>query len=201
MSLERTLILASTSPYRRALLERLGLSFECQGPVCDESLRPELSPMDFVKSLAREKALSVKRPKALVIGSDQIVEIDGQILGKPGDAQGAKRQLQRLAGRSHRLITAVAVVDTVTQELREAVDIHVLHMHDLSADEIETYVKADEPYFCAGSYMLEKRGIALFKKIEADPETADDTAIIGLPLTKTLNLLRGFGFNPLNQVP
>jgi len=198
MSLERTLVLASTSPYRRALLDRLGLSFECQAPVCDESLRPELTPMEFVKSLAREKALSVKRADALVIGSDQIVEIDGHILGKPGDAQGATRQLQRLAGRSHRLITAVAVVDTVTQELREAVDIHVLHMHALSPDEIETYVKADEPYFCAGAYMLEKRGIALFEMIEADPETADDTAIIGLPLTKTLNLLRSFGFNPLS---
>jgi len=194
---ERPLILASTSPYRRALLERIGLHFECRAPLCDESPRPELSPEEFVAALAREKALSISEPMALVIGSDQIVELGGQILGKPGSVERAEKQLQTMSGRSHRLITAVAVVDTESGTLREAMDVHVLHMRPLEPSEIAAYVRHDMPLDCAGSYKLEKRGIALFERIEADPETADDTAVIGLPLTKTLSLLRSFGFNPL----
>ncbi len=194
------LILASTSPYRRSLLERLGLNFECQAPICDETPRPHLSPRDFVATLAREKALSIRSAGALVIGSDQLVELDGKILGKAGSVEGAMAQLKKMSGRSHRLITAVAVVDTDSGVIREAMDIHVLHMLPLSDAEIEAYVRHDMPINCAGSYMLERRGIALFDRIEADPETADDTAVIGLPLTKTLGLLRSFGFNPLSEV-
>jgi septum formation protein len=166
-------------------------------PDCDESLRPELTPLDFVQTLAREKARSIKSDKALIIGSDQLVELDGKVLGKPGTPEKAVQQLLEMKGRSHRLITAVAVFNSETGDLKEDVDIHVLHMRELTKDAIERYVHQDQPLNCAGSYMLEKQGIALFDRIEADPSCADDTAIIGLPIIKTLALLRSFGFDPV----
>jgi septum formation protein len=102
-----------------------------------------------------------------------------------------------MSGRAHRLITAVAVHETTSGTVREAIDIHTLHMRRLDRPTIEAYVRHDMPLNCAGSYMLEKRGLALFEAIEADPVTADDTAVIGLPMTKTIALLRSFGFEPL----
>lgn len=194
---EPRVILASTSRYRRALLERLGVAFDAVAPDCDEDAWPELAPRALAVRLAREKASSVRAPGALVIGSDQVVDLDGEVLGKPGSAAAAEAQLARLAGRSHRLITAVAVVDVDRGVVAEAVDVHTLTMRALDARQIAAYVAHDAPLDCAGSYVFERRGVALFERVEADAETADDTAIIGLPLMKTLRLLRELGYDVL----
>ncbi|TNF23487.1 MAG: septum formation protein Maf [Deltaproteobacteria bacterium] len=198
MSPPRRLILASTSRYRKALLERLGVSFDAMAPDCDETAHPGLGPDALARILAREKATSVAIEDALVIGSDQVVDLDGEVLGKPHTAAAAEAQLRRMAGRSHRLVTAVAVHDTRTGRTLDAVDVHTMTMRALDDARIAAYVAHDAPLDCAGSYLLERRGIALFSRIEADPETADDTAIIGLPLMKTLRLLAEHGYDVLD---
>jgi septum formation protein len=196
-----TLVLASTSRYRRMVLERLGVPFEVASPAVDEGAFRHLSPQVMAETLALEKANAVARarPGCLVIGSDQVVATESDVFEKPGSPNRAVAQLSRLAGRSHRLITAVAVSDGQTTRL--ATDIHTLWMRPLSLDQLERYVHADAPLDCAGSYRIESLGLALFDRIEADPETADDTAIIGLPLMKTLALLRAFGWDPLDARP
>lgn len=191
------IVLASTSRYRRALLERLGIPFDAIAPTCDEDAHPHLEPRPLAERLAREKAESVAAPGAIVIGSDQVVDLDGEVLGKPGSAEAAQRQLARLAGRSHRLITAVAVRDVDRGVTVVDVDVHTLVMRPLDPRQIAAYVAHDAPLDCAGSYVFERRGIALFDRVEADPEIADDTAIVGLPLMKLLRLLRGLGVDPL----
>ena len=195
------LILASTSPYRRALLDRLDIAYTCVSPVCDESPRADLSPQAFAMALAEEKARSVHQNGALVIGSDQVVNLHGQILGKPGNRERAIEQLSQMAGRDHQLITAVAVHNCDTAEVQTACDIHHLWMRPLSQELIRAYVSHDQPFDCAGSYKLEQRGIALFDRIEADPETADASAIMGLPVAKLLRLLREMGYELLAQPP
>ena len=191
------LVLASTSRYRRQLLERFGIPFDVIAPDCDESAVHLPDPVELTTVLARTKAESVDAPGALIIGSDQVVEHDGAILGKPGSTQNAVAQLERLSGQTHRLVTAVAVRGPDRTEV--ALDIHTLTMRTLDRATIEHYVRHDRPERCAGSYRLESRGIALFEHIEADPDTADDTAIIGLPLMKLCELLRRFGMDVLTQ--
>jgi septum formation protein len=185
------LVLASTSPYRRDLLQRLGLAFEAVAPRCDEEALkdPSLPPRLLAQLLAREKALSVHESDAFVLGSDQLVEIDGEVLGKPKSRERAVAQLARLAGRVHRLVTAFALV-TPDGGIDEHVDVHTLHMRALSRAELERYVAADLPLDCAGSYKIERGGIALFERIEG----ADFTAITGLPLVALTTLLRRHGF-------
>jgi septum formation protein len=193
-----SLILASTSRYRRMVLERLGVHFEAVAPGVDESTYRHLAPQAMAETLAVDKALAVARgrPGCLVIGSDQVVATESDVFEKPGSPDRAVAQLSRLAGRSHRLITAVAVSDGHTTRL--ATDVHTLWMRSLSLAQIERYVHADAPLDCAGSYRIESLGLALFERVEADPDTADDTAIVGLPLMKTLGLLRTFGWDPLD---
>ncbi len=194
----RRIILASTSPYRRALLERLGVPFEVASPGVDEAAHRHLPPEEMAVTLAILKAEAVARshPGALVIGSDQVVTTGSDVFEKPVEPARAVAQLSRLAGRSHRLLTAVAVTDG--HRVATALDVHTLWMRALPLQSLERYVRSDSPLDCAGSYRLEGLGISLFERIEADPETADDTAIIGLPMMKTLRLLRGFGFDPLD---
>ncbi len=189
------LILASTSTYRAAVLQRLGIPFDAVAPDCDEDRYPDLGPDDLARILAIEKAASRAQPGALVIGSDQVVDLDGEVLGKPHTVEKAQRQLERMQGRTHRLVTAVAVASADRTEV--AIDVHTMTMRALTPEVIARYIAYDRPLDCAGSYKLESRGIALFERIEADPETHDDTAIQGLPLMKTLRLLRGFGFDVL----
>ncbi len=192
MSLSHKLVLASTSRYRRGLMERLGVPFEAVAPGVDET-NPGLEPDALAVFLAEQKARAVPpQPATLVIGSDQVVDLDGEVLGKPGTAEAAVAQLQRLAGRAHRLVTAVAVVDEAGR-CETAVDVHTLTMRELSLDALRRYVAHDQPLDCCGSYMLEGRGVALFDTVEADAVTADDTAIIGLPMMKLLAVLRRFG--------
>jgi septum formation protein len=209
------IVLASTSRYRKALLARvftpLGLEVEAVAPGVDESLSPEQAALPVVERatlLAVRKARAVAERHdfrdAIVIGSDQIcVDPDGQVLHKPGTAERAAAQLMRLAGNTHALVTAVAVLrvsaSAPTEELATACDIHRLTMRALSPEAIVRYVALDQPLDCAGSYKLESLGITLFASIEADPDTADESAIVGLPLMKTLALLRQcFGWDPLS---
>lgn len=196
--LSRPLILASTSETRRALLERLDLPFTAIPPKLDEGNPEGLAPEPLARALAVAKARAVAArpdspPGALVIGSDQVAELDGERLGKPGTVAGAEAQLGRLAGREHRLVTAVAVVDTSSGEVLVDVDVHRMTMRALTPAQIRAYVAHDRPLWAAGAYLLERRGVALFQRIQADPITADDTAILGLPLMKLLALLRRLG--------
>jgi len=187
------LILASTSPYRRALLERLGVAFSVEAPRCDEDSLKEhgKSPSCVALRLAREKALSLAstHPDAFILGSDQLVDLDEQILGKPHTVEGAVAQLKRLRGRKHHLMTAVALL-CPNGEFESHLDVHTLSMRELTDDEIERYVARDRPFDCAGSYKIECAGISLFQSVEG----ADFTAITGLPLMKVSAILRAKGF-------
>jgi septum formation protein len=186
------LILASTSPYRRALLGRLGVPFRAVAPRLDEeSLKDApVSPRALAARLARAKAESVTGPSpdAVVIGSDQLVAFEGRVFGKPGDTGRAVEQLLSMAGRPHELITALAVCHR--GRTIEHTDVATLWARPLTRAEVERYVEADRPVDCAGSYKLEERGITLFERIES----ADHTAITGLPLIALTTILRDLGF-------
>ncbi len=184
-------ILASTSPYRRALLDRLGIPFRSLAPEVDEDAYKAggLSPLALaeVLALAKARSLSDARPDSIVIGSDQVASLDDLPLGKPGSVASAEAQLSAMSGRSHELITAVAVRHR--GETIAHTDVTTLTMRRLSADEIRRYVEADRPLDCAGSYKLESRGIALFERVVSD----DHTAIVGLPLIAVTTILRSLG--------
>jgi septum formation protein len=188
------LILASTSPYRRALLERLGVPFRCVAPPVDEdALKREMvgaTHQELAERLAIAKADAVAaiEPDAVVIGGDQLVSFDGEILGKPGTIEGAIAQLERMSGRSHELITSIVVLKEGRHHVHT--DVTVLIFRRLTLDEISRYVKFDRPLDCAGSYKLESRGITLFERIES----ADHSAIVGLPLIALTSILRSIGF-------
>lgn len=194
MPLPHPLVLASTSPYRQALMTRLGLPFIAVKPLYAEAPLG-LAPLETAKEHARRKALSLRarHPEALIIGSDQVCALDEECLGKPGSHEAAKAQLTRLSGRSHRLITALCLLDATSGREEAAVDVHTLHMRPLSEAQIEHYLKTDAPYDCAGAYKLEALGIALFSEIEGQ----DDSAVVGLPLLALVGLLAKWKIDPL----
>jgi septum formation protein len=188
-----SLVLASTSPYRRALLDRLRVPYQARAHRCDErALEPHgAGAEDVALTLARAKAgsLVADASGAHVLGSDQIVELDGAFLHKPGTAEAAVAQLLHLAGRTHRIVTAVALcapdgrVDT-------HVDVHLMTMRALPRDVLERYVARDNPIDCAGSYKIESDGYFLFDAVLG----RDHTAVIGLPLLATAAMLARAGF-------
>jgi len=186
------LILASTSPYRQALIDRLGVPFRCVDPMVDESTWKAAinDPQSLAEALALAKARAVadRFPAAVVIGGDQVVALDGQILGKPGTDERAVAQLRAMAGRSHELITAMAVV--APGRTYQETDVATLSVRPLSLGAIERYVAVDHPADCAGSYKLESRGITLFDRIEAK----DHSAITGIPLIALTSILLELGF-------
>ena len=189
--LPRSLILASTSRYRRELLARLGLPFDVAAPAVDETPRPDEAPRALALRLALAKARAVAslHPQAIVIGSDQVADLDGEPLGKPGNHERATVQLRRMRGKTVVFHTAVAVV---CQDCGfEQVDLALVRVRfrDLSDDEIERYLRAEQPYDCAGSAKSEGLGIALLDAIDSD----DPTALIGLPLIRTCRMLRAAG--------
>ena len=190
------LILGSTSRYRRELLTRLRLPFEVEAPGVDETPRPGEAPAALARRLALEKARAVaaRHPHAVVIGSDQVADLAGEPLGKPGDHARAVVQLQRMSGQRVVFQTALAVVRRDTGF--EAVDLAAVSVtfRTLSAAEIEAYLRLDEPYDCAGSARSESLGVALLSKIDSD----DPTALVGLPLIRTCALLRAAGLDPLD---
>ena len=188
------LVLGSTSPYRRDLLARLRVPFDVIAPDVDEEAlqRSGAEPSQIALRLAVAKAGSVgsKRTDAFVIGSDQVVDLDSEILGKPGDEARARDQLARLQGRTHRLVTAIAL-RAPDGTLRTHVDVHRMTLRSLGGAEIERYVAAERPIDCCGAYKIESLGIALFDRIEGE----DFTAISGLPLIALGRLLREAGFD------
>ena len=192
-------ILASTSRYRRELVARLGLAVECVSPDFDEDAAKQalcaLSIPERARTLALGKAwsLGARFPDAVILGSDQIAEIDGEPLGKPHTVEGARAQLRRLSGRAHRLHTAVALHHAASGHTESDVDTHTLQMRSLDAAAIADYVARDAPLDCAGSYRIEALGIALFEHVRGD----DFTAVIGLPLTRVVTLLERFGVRVL----
>jgi septum formation protein len=186
------IVLASTSPYRRALLERLGLPFRCRAPQCDEEATKgqELEARTLAEQLALAKAASLlaDEPDAAIIGCDQLVAFQGQIFGKPGTVARATEQFSAISGQTHELYTALVVVHQ--ERIIRHTDVTTLRMRDLSPAAIERYIAADQPLDCAGSYKLESRGIVLFDRIQTD----DHTAITGLPLVALVSILRDLGY-------
>lgn len=191
------LILASTSPYRRALLERLGLPFSTAAPDVDEHRHPGESPADLVRRLAEAKARAValNHPDALIIGSDQVACLDDAILGKPGDHQTAITQLERASGRCVLFQTGLCVLDARSDRVQTLVEPFRVHFRVLSRARIEGYLERERPYDCAGSFKSEGLGIALFERLEGD----DPNALIGLPLIRLIPLLEAAGLCPLGS--
>ncbi|QIK39114.1 septum formation inhibitor Maf [Caldichromatium japonicum] len=192
------LILASTSPYRRNLLARLGLLFQTDSPAIDERPLPSESAVALVQRLAEAKARAVakRHPDALIIGSDQVACLDGAILGKPGGRDAAIAQLERAAGHKVIFQTGVCLLDARAQQAHTFVEPYCVHFRNLSRAQIEGYIERERPYDCAGSFKAEGLGIALFARLEGD----DPTALIGLPLIRLVPLLESFGHCPLGAV-
>jgi septum formation protein len=193
------LILASTSRYRRELLERLRLPFSVVSPGVDEAALAGEAPAALARRLSRAKARAVaaRQPEAVVIGSDQVCELDGQALGKPGTHERAVRQLQRLSGRTAVFHTSVCVVRQDAGYEREASAPVVVRFRMLELEEIEHYLRTEQPYDCAGAAKCETSGIALLEAIESD----DPSALVGLPLIRTAHMLREAGIDPLRPPP
>jgi septum formation protein len=184
------LILASTSRYRRELLERLRLPFDVVRPEVDETPHAGESPAALARRLAAAKAAAVAGPSdAWVIGSDQVACLDGAPLGKPGSMEGAVDQLHRMSGHAVEFLTAVCVAHR-SGHAYQALDTTTVRFRTLDDAAIARYVEAEQPLDCAGSFKSEGLGIALFDAIE----TVDPTALIGLPLIATARLLRQAGF-------
>jgi septum formation protein len=185
-------VLASTSRYRRELLSRLVPDFAVVAPAVDETPAPGETPAMLAVRLAEAKARAVaaSEPGALVIGSDQVAELDGRPIGKPGTAERARAQLAASAGRAVVFHTAVCLVDTRSGAVDAAIDRTVVVFRPLAADEIARYVAHEDPIDAAGGFKAEGAGIALFERIES----TDPTALIGLPLIALSRLLRSAGF-------
>jgi len=187
----RPLILGSTSRYRKELLTRLRIPFETASPDVDETPHSNESPKDLALrlALAKARAVALKYPEAVVIGSDQVADLEGTPLGKPGNHANAILQLQRMRGKTVIFQTALSVVCIATGYERTDLAEVKVKFRDLSDAEIETYLRAEEPYDCAGSAKSEGLGIALLDAIDND----DPTALIGLPLIRTCQMLREAG--------
>ena len=189
------LILASTSPYRRELLQRLRYPFEVVAPDVDETAAAGELPsvLALRLALAKAQAVAVQWPHAVVIGADQVADLDGQTIGKPGNHERALAQLRLMSGRCVVFQTALAVVHAAANFSRSEVVSVSVQFRDLSDDEIQNYLRLEQPYDCAGSAKCETMGIALLAAIHSD----DPTALIGLPLIRTAQMLREAGINPL----
>jgi len=187
----RPLILGSTSRYRKELLTRLRIPFETAAPDVDETPHINESPKDLALrlALAKARAVALKNPEAIVIGSDQVADLEGAPLGKPGNHANATLQLQRMRGKTVIFQTALSVVCIATGYQRTDLAEVKVKFRDLSDAEIESYLRAEEPYDCAGSAKSEGLGIVLLDAIEND----DPTALIGLPLIRTCQMLREAG--------
>ncbi|MFO3903743.1 nucleoside triphosphate pyrophosphatase [Enterobacter hormaechei] len=189
------LILASTSPYRRVLLEKLGVPFECAAPNVDESPQPGESPRHLVVRLAQEKAksLAARFPDHLIIGSDQVCVLDGMITGKPHTEENARQQLLKARGSIVTFYTGLALYNSSTGHLQTECEPFDVHFRHLSEQEIDDYVRKERPLNCAGSFKSEGLGIALFDRLDGrDPNT-----LVGLPLIALCQMLRREHYNPL----
>ena len=191
MAPQRQLVLASTSPFRRELLERLGLVFETAAPQTDETRLPNESPEQLVRRLAEAKARAVagKFPGALIIGSDQVAVNGDKVLGKPGEHATAVQQLQAAAGRRVTFLTGLCLLDAASGEAQVDLVPFSVDFRPLTDVQIENYLRREQPYNCAGSFKSEGLGIALFERLEGD----DPNALIGLPLIRLIDMLSHAG--------
>lgn len=187
-----TLLLASTSPYRRTLLERLGLPFGAVAPEVDEAPTPHLTPLERAQALALAKAQAVakRHPAATVIGSDQVAVCKGELLEKPGGAERCREQLRWLSAAAASFHTAVAIVQAERGQTLQFTDTTSVYFRALSDAEIDRYVTAEQPFDCAGGFRAEGLGICLFARIVSE----DPTGLIGLPLIAVCRALRQLGF-------
>lgn len=185
------IVLASSSPYRKRLLEQLQIVFDTCVPDIDESPRDGESPQQLVERLAVEKAQAVatRYPQSLVIGSDQVAVHDDVIVGKPKNHEDAVQQLRTASGKCITLYTGLALINTSSGNVQSVVEPFRIHFRDLSNEQIEHYLQKDQPYNCAGSVRSESLGVALFRRFEGD----DPNALIGLPLIRLVEMLANEG--------
>ncbi|WP_153916159.1 Maf family protein [Shewanella sp. TC10] len=205
------IILASTSVYRKQILEKLQLPFDCLSPDIDETPLADETASALVLRLAEQKALAgvalynsnnkitehstinAKEPSAVVIGSDQVAVIDGNIIGKPHTTEKAIQQLQQASGKAITFYTGLSVVHNQTMQAFSLVEPFTVHFRNLTLAEITRYVELEQPLYCAGSFKAEGLGIALFERLEGD----DPNTLIGLPLIKLIKLLKQHQINVL----
>lgn len=180
-------VLASTSPFRKLLLQQLGLVFSTASPNIDETALPDEQPQALVRRLAEQKARAVAETHrdALIIGSDQVACIEGTTLGKPGSRAKAIKQLQQASGKKVSFYTGLCLFNTATGRVRTICEPFHVHFRKLARDQIERYLDAEQPYNCAGSFKSEGLGIALFERLEGD----DPNALIGLPLIRLVSMM------------
>ncbi len=187
------LVLASSSPFRKTILEKLGLPFQINAPDIDESPHSNETAQQMVKRLACAKAIKVAEncPDAVIIGSDQVAVIDGQILGKPGNHEKAVTQLQQASGKTVTFLTGLCLLNGATGQYQSEVIPFEVVFRDLNLGQIENYLQAEQPYNCAGSFKSEGLGIALFERLKGE----DPNTLIGLPLIKLIRMLEKEGIN------
>lgn len=193
--MENTLVLASSSPFRREILDKLGLPYRCKTPDIDETPQPGELPEVLVERLAREKAMAVAGwfPDALIIGSDQVAVLDGEIIGKPGTFDRALAQLESFSGRHLTFLTSLALYNTTTGQCQSEVVPYEVHFRALNRSMIEQYLKREQPFNCAGSFKSEGLGIVLFEKLSGE----DPNTLIGLPLIRLVRMLEAEGVEVL----
>lgn len=191
------LILASSSPFRRELLQKLTLPFDCHSPDIDETRKPEESPYQLVERLALEKAQAVSNdyPGALIIGSDQVAVLGNTIMTKPHTHENAVKQLKASSGQTVTFLTSLCLLNSETGQHHVGVFPYKVEFLTLSGPQIESYLKKEQPYQCAGSFKSEGLGITLFKRFEGD----DPNSLIGLPLIGLVDMLRREGVEPLSS--
>ncbi len=191
MSRERMLVLASTSPFRRALLEKLQIPFKTLSPEVDETPLEGESPQQLVVRLSEAKARAGAGtfPDALIIGSDQVAVCAGEVLGKPGDHDSACRQLAQLSGKRVDFLTGLCLFDALTGEARTDLVPYAVTFRTLTPEQIDRYLRAEQPYHCAGSFKSEALGISLFEAMHGD----DPNALVGLPLIRLVSWLNEAG--------
>ena len=189
------IILASSSPYRREILSRLGIEFGSVSPDIDESRRNGESPGELVRRLAEEKAnaVSTTHPKALIIGSDQVATLGNQVLGKPGNHEQAVEQLKLASGKRVTFLTGLCLLNSESGRRQVSCEAFHVEFRNLTEEEIEQYLKKEQPYNCAGSFKSEGLGICLFKRLQGD----DPASLIGLPLIQLVDMLRNEGLDVL----
>jgi MAF protein len=189
------LVLASTSPFRRELLARLGIPFRTASPAVDESRLPDEAPEALVMRLAEAKARAVagEYPDTLIVGSDQVACIDGDVLGKPGSRERAIAQLVQASGRTLTFYTGLCLLDAESGRTQVLCEPFRVHFRALTRARIEGYVDRERPFNCAGSFKSEGLGIALFERLEGD----DPSALVGLPLIRLVAMLEAEGVEVL----
>ncbi len=188
---QHSLVLASSSPYRKELLSQLGLAFTSQSPYIDESRLAGETPQQLVERLAisKARAVSAQHPSALIIGSDQVSVLEGKVVGKPKDHSDAVQQLTEASGKEVQLYTGLCLYNAASDQLQHCVETYSVQFRELHKEQIERYLKRDQPYDCAGSLKAESLGIGLLNSLTGN----DPNTLIGLPLIKLTDMLLAEG--------